>query len=279
MLNNSFSHIPSVGVKTERRIWETGIRTMDDFLELPPEFISLNKRQKFVDHIHLSKEKIRSKDARYFYDNLPSREHWRFFKEYRDTAAYIDIETTGLGEPEDIITTIALYDGKEISYYINGRNLNDFKKDIQEYKVIVTYNGKTFDIPFIERYFGISIPHAQLDLRHILYSLGYSGGLKSCERQFGIGRTGSLADVDGFFAVLLWNDYKNTNNEKSLETLLSYNIEDVLNLEYLMIEAYNRKLRDIPFIVENIDISKKPENPFRVDIATVKRIQNQYYSY
>lgn len=78
---------------------------------------------------------------------------------------------------------------------------------VNEYKVIVTYNGKTFDIPFIERYFGIKIPHAQLDLRYILYSLGYSGGLKSCERQSGIGRTGSLADVDGFFAVLLWNDY------------------------------------------------------------------------
>jgi uncharacterized protein len=279
MLNNSFTHIPSIGVTTERRIWETGIRTMDDFLEMPPEFISLKKRQKLIHHIHASKEKIRSKDARYFYDNLPSGEHWRIFKEYKDSAAYVDIETTGLGEAGDIITTIALYDGKKINYYINGKNLDNFTKDIREYKVIITYNGKTFDIPFIERYFGVRIPHAQLDLRYILYSLGYSGGLKSCERQFGIGRTGGLADVDGFFAVLLWNDYKNTKNEKSLETLLSYNIEDVLNLEYLMIEAYNRKLKDIPFIVENIDISRKPENPFEVDTATVNRIQNQYYSY
>ena len=88
-----------------------------------------------------------------------------------------------------------------------------------------------------------------------------------------------LADVDGFFAVLLWNDYKNKRNEKSLETLISYNIEDVLNLEYLMIEAYNRKLKNIPLKLENLSIPVTPENPFRIDPSTVKRIQNQYYSY
>ncbi|MFC1554948.1 ribonuclease H-like domain-containing protein [candidate division KSB1 bacterium] len=279
MLNNSFSHIPSVGAKTERRIWSSGIRTMDDFLESPPEFLPLNKRKIIVDHIHLSKEKMRSKDAHYFSDNLPSREHWRIFKEYQDVTAYIDIETTGLGAPGDIITTIALYDGKKISYFINGKNLDNFKKEIQQYEVIVTYNGKTFDVPFIESYFGISIPHSHIDLRYLLYSLGYSGGLKSCEKQLGIGRTGSLAEVDGFFAVLLWNDYESNRNEKSLETLLSYNIEDVLNLEYLMIEAYNRKLREIPLKLETLNIPITPKNPFRIDKSTVKRIQNQYYYY
>ncbi|MBF0290319.1 MAG: ribonuclease H-like domain-containing protein [SAR324 cluster bacterium] len=273
MLNHSFAHIPSVGRTTERKIWNSGIRTMDDFLESPPEYFSLNKQKKIVDNIHLSKERIRSKDTRYFYDNLPSKEHWRIFKEYRDATAYIDIETTGLGDPGDIITTIALYDGKNVKYYINGKNLDDFKKDIQQYAVLVTYNGKTFDIPFIERYFGMHISHSQIDLRYILKSLGYSGGLKSCERQLGIGRTGSLADVDGFFAVLLWNDYKRKGNKKSLETLLSYNIEDVLNLEYLMIEAYNRKLSEVPFELESLSIPSTPENPFDIDPTTVNRIK------
>lgn len=279
MLNSSFSHIPSVGEVTERRIWGSGVRTMDDFLKFPPECFPLNKRKKIVRHIHLSKEKIRAKDARYFYDNLSSKEHWRLFKEYQDATAYIDIETTGLGAPEDIITTIALYDGRNIKYYINGKNLDDFKKDIKKYKVIVTYNGKTFDVPFIRSFFGINMPHAHLDLRYILHSLGYSGGLKSCERQFGIGRTGSLADVDGFFAVLLWNDYKSKGNNKSLETLLSYNIEDVLNLEYLMIEAYNRKLKDIPFKLEGLGNRAKPENPFEINASIVQRIKNRYYPY
>jgi uncharacterized protein YprB with RNaseH-like and TPR domain len=279
MLQHSFLHIPSVGMTTERKIWNSGIKSMDDFIKSPPDFLSENKSKKIAEHIHLSKEKLSDKDASYFYDNLPSKEHWRMFREYQDTTVYLDIETTGLGDPGDIITTIALYDGKRIRYYINGKNLSDFKNDIMQYEVIVTYNGKTFDIPFIEKIFGINIPHAHIDLRYILYSLGYSGGLKSCERQLGIGRTGSLADVDGFFAVLLWNDYKNKRNEKSLETLLSYNIEDVLNLEYLMIQAYNKKIKDIPLKLDSLDIPLPPDNPFEIDAATVTRIKAQYYSY
>ena len=275
MLYHSFSHIPSVGITTERKIWNSGVWSMDDFVASPPDFLSGTRSRRISDHIHLSKEKLANRDADYFYDNLPSKEHWRMFKEFQSTTVYLDIETTGLGGPGDIITTIALYDGKNIKYYINGTNLDDFQNDITEYGVIVTYNGKTFDIPFIENYLGIRIPHAHLDLRYILYSLGYSGGLKSCERQLGIGRTGSLADVDGFFAVLLWNDYKKTGNEKSLETLLSYNIEDVLSLEYLMTEAYNRKLKNIPLRIDAVDVPSAPDNPFVVDTATVNKIKRR----
>jgi len=228
MLNNSFLHIPSVGASTEKKIWDIGIESMDDFLKSAPQFLSINKRKKMEKHI---------------------------------------------------ISTIALYDGKNINYYVNGKNLNDFKKDIQKYEVIITYNGKTFDIPFIERYFSININHIQLDLRYILRSLGYSGGLKSCERQFGIGRTGSLADVDGMLAVYLWNDYQKKKNQKTLDTLLAYNIEDVLNLEHLMINAYNKKIESLPFELDKLNFPIKPENPFNIDSDTVNRIQNQYFYY
>lgn len=279
MLQHSFSHIPSVGVKTERKIWGSGVCSMDDFIASPPVFLSKNNSGRIADHIHISKEKIASKDVIHFYNNFCSRDQWRIFREFRDSTVYLDIETTGLGAPGDIITTIALYDGKEIKYYVQGENLNDFRDDIMAYQVIVTYNGKTFDIPFIENYFDISISHAHLDLRYILYSLGYSGGLKLCERRLGIGRKGILADVDGFFAVLLWNDYKKKHKDKSLETLLAYNIEDVLNLEYLMVEAYNRKLNDIPLSINKLNIPRSPNNPFDIDELTIQRIKSQYYSY
>ncbi len=276
MLQKSFSHIPSIGTATEKKIWESGINSMDDFVKSPPDFLSKNKLSRITEYIKISKEKISARDAYYFYEKLSTNEHWRLFREFQDSTAYLDIETTGLGDPGDIITTISLYDGKDIKYYINGKNLNDFKTDILQYQVIVTYNGKSFDVPFIERYFGITISHAHLDLRHILYSLGYSGGLKSCEHQLGIGRTGYLAEVDGYFAVLLWHDYQKNQNEKSLETLLSYNIEDVLNLEFLMIEAYNQKIKDIPLKITKLKFPSTPENPFEIDASTVKRINAQY---
>ena len=116
---------------------------------------------------------------------MPANQSWRLFPEFRDSTAYLDIETTGLDRQFNKITTIAIYDGHKIKAYVNGQNLDNFIEDIQQYKVIVTYNGKSFDIPFIETFFNISLNHAQIDLRYVLYSLGFRGGLKGVERQFG----------------------------------------------------------------------------------------------
>ena len=171
------------------------------------------------------------------------------------------------------ITTIALYDGNSINYYVNGHNLYDFLNQIDQYNVIVTYNGKCFDVPFIENYFGIKLNHAHIDLRYILASLGYKGGLKSCESQLEINR-GDLKDIDGFFAPLLWYDYKKNRNEKALETLLAYNIQDVLNLENLMVIAYNLKIKDTPFYGNQLPDPVLPEILFDVDIKTIERIKN-----
>jgi len=140
--------------------------------------------------------------------------------------------------------------------------------------VIVSYNGKSFDIPFIETFFNIRLNHAQIDLRYVLYSLGFRGGLKRAERQLGNDR-GALRDIDGFFAVLLWDEYQKSGDQKVLDTLLAYNVQDTVTLENLMVTAYNLKLRETPFydnlLIEN---SITPANPFRADIATIDKIKN-----
>ena len=71
-------------------------------------------------------------------------------------------------------------------------------------------------------YFGIKLDQTHLDLRYILSALGFSGGLKSCEEKLGIGRKGGYEDIDGYFAVVLWQYYKKTKDIKALETLLMY---------------------------------------------------------
>ena len=58
------------------------------------------------------------------------------------------------------ITTIATYDGNNIRYYINGQNLDKFINDVSNYKILITYNGKSFDIPFIENYFNIEFGYS-----------------------------------------------------------------------------------------------------------------------
>ena len=277
MLKNTFIHIPGIGVKTEERMWNSGILDWNDFSEPFPVNLSQNRMAHLKPYIQDSREHLETGNPKYFEESLPSNLHWRMFPEFRDSAVYLDIETTGLDSWGNDITSIALYDGETISYYVNGRNLDDFTDDIQQYKVIVTYNGKSFDIPFIESYFGISLPHAHIDLRYILASLGYRGGLKGCEKQLGIAR-GDLEDIDGYFAVLLWDDFQRNNNQKALETLLAYNIEDTVNLETLMVIAYNMKLKETPFLqTHQLSVPSQPDIPFETDLKTIDRIRRQIW--
>jgi uncharacterized protein YprB with RNaseH-like and TPR domain len=191
----------------------------------------------------------------------------------------LDIETTGLDRHFNKITTIALFDGQAVKTYVQGQNLDEFVEDIQKYKVIVSYNGKSFDVPFIENYFNIRLDQAHIDLRYILHSLGFRGGLKGCERQLNMER-GDLKDIDGFFAVLLWDEFRKTRDQKVLETLLAYNVQDTINLENLMVTTYNMKIKETPFYKKLlIEESPPPANPFRADLATVDRIKysSQYW--
>ena len=273
MLKNTFLHIPGIGIITERQFWESGVRSWEDFTPNSPIRLSESKRDTITAYLEESHQNIESNNPNYFSDLLPANFQWRFFPEFRSSTVYMDIETTGLESWRNEITTIALYDGNSINYYVNGHNLDDFLNQIDKYNVIVTYNGKCFDVPFIESYFNIKLNHAHIDLRYILGSLGYKGGLKSCEAQLEIDR-GDLKDIDGFFAPMLWYDYKKNRNEKALETLLAYNIQDVLSLENLMVIAYNLKITDTPFYGNQLPEKVLPEIPFDVDIKTVEKIKN-----
>ena len=276
MLKNTFLHIPGIGNKTEQQFWDSCIHSWKDFTQNCPIRLSQSKIDTIIRSLEESRQHIKSNNPNYFSDQLPASLHWRFFPEFRQTTVYLDIETTGLESRQNEITTIALYNGNSITYYVNGYNLDNFLDDIKKYKVIVTYNGKCFDVPFIESYFGIKLDHAHIDLRYILGSLGYKGGLKGCEIQLGIDR-GDLKNIDGFFAVLLWYDYRKNGNQKALETLLAYNIQDVLTLENLMIISYNMKIRETPFYRNRLPEPVLQDIPFDVDTKTVERIKNDIW--
>jgi uncharacterized protein YprB with RNaseH-like and TPR domain len=239
--------------------------------------LSSRRLETLTRHVDQSRQEMESGNYTYFAKRLPPALHWRFFPEFRHSMAFLDIETTGLEPSYETITTIALYDGAAIRYYVKGDNLDLFPRDIARYKTIVTYNGKCFDLPFIEYQFGIHLDQVHIDLRYILKSLGFSGGLKKCERALGVDR-GELDGVDGYFAILLWNDYVKNKDRRALETLLAYNIEDVVNLETLMVKAYNLKLGQTPFVKTHcIDLPLQPELPFSADAATVERIRGRWY--
>ena len=271
MLTNTFCHIPGIGEKCERSLWSAGVSCWDS--GLPPSGVKLLPRairESWPQHMRESASNHANRNLSHFAERLPTKQHWRLYGDFQDVCAFLDIETTGLYGGE--ITTIALYNGRTIRYYVNGDNLNSFPRDIMDYRLLVTYNGKSFDIPFIERYFGIRLPQAHIDLRYPLRSLGLKGGLKGCERQLGIARPG-MEGVDGYVAVLLWNEYRRRNNLKALETLLAYNIQDTLSLHALMVHAHNAKVKATPFSASHSLASPSlPEPPFKPDRETVERV-------
>ena len=280
MLKNTFQHIQGIGPVIEKQIWSAGFLDWETFEKSDRSDLVLRNCENVSEIMRKSIIELNNGNPNFFSDRLPTKEHWRLFSEFRKETAYIDIETNGAVQWEFMeITTIALYDGNDIRYYVQGQNLDEFITDISAYKVIVTYNGKTFDVPIIEKHFNQKLRHAHIDLRYVLKNLGFSGGLKRCEKALGIDRK-ELDGVDGFFAVLLWMEYQKYNNLKALETLLAYNIEDVVNLETLMVAAYNRKIQETPFAATHeMQLPDHPEFPLKPDSATIQKIKNQMARY
>lgn len=269
MIYNTFCHIPHLSEHAESRLWNAGYRTWDDLLAAPPRMIPRVNMTALRDCLEASFTALHRHDAAFFEGLLPRRQDWRLFKEFCQNAAYIDIETT---RDHHDITTIALYDGQSVFSYISGQNLYAFSRDIREFDLIVSYNGKCFDIPMLEKYFGVTLPQAHLDLRFLLRRIGITGGLKRCEERLGISR-GVLDGLNGFSAVVLWQEYCIQQDDRTLETLLAYNTEDVLHLPFLMTYVYNANLELSPFPEKYALPPPAPHaNPYLPDNELVERI-------
>ncbi len=259
MLEHTFLHIPGIGYVTENRLWTDGFLTWRDYFERE-QCCSLSSpmRQRVSQSLGESVEALAAGDARHFETRLPPGEMWRLYPEFKGKIAFLDIETTGLYPYQDVITMIGLFDGNKTKVFIRGINMKDFADEIKKYSLLITFNGKRFDIPFIRHTLG-ELPdyQGQIDLLYPLGRLGYRGGLKAIERRLGLEREGALQDVDGFIAVLLWYEYQR-GNRAALDTLIRYNLEDVVNLQYLMEFAYNELLGRLTIPVPLLKVQPKP---------------------
>jgi uncharacterized protein YprB with RNaseH-like and TPR domain len=239
MLRETFVHIPGVGYRTEERLWRGGIRTWDDFSETSrPRRLPARVVHRIADEIGRSDEALRRRRHRYFARNLPSRDHWRAWSEFGDAVAYLDIETTGLSLGRDAITVVGVYDGSARRSYIQGDDLEELPSALEHAKLLVTFNGSRFDVPFLRKAFPrMHLDQIHLDLVHPLRRLGFVGGLKAIESQVGILRSEETTGLGGFDAVRLWRAH-DEGDDDALDLLLRYNMEDVVNLVPLAELAY-----------------------------------------
>ena len=152
--------------------------------------------------------------------------------------AYLDIETTGLTPSGCEITVIGIYlwnndDSRFIQLVGKDITERSVLEALQGVSILYTYNGSRFDLPFIHNHLGVNVAKVftHIDLMYHCWRKNLYGGLKSVERQLGIGR--NLVGVDGYEAVKLWWRYVDSLDLDALNILLEYNKEDVINLKSL----------------------------------------------
>ena len=272
MLKQTFRHIQGIGERTERRLWKAGATGWECFLDHPtlgslPRWLQDESRFE----LERSLAALEKRDAQYFLTKLPPQLHWRLYPEFSERVAYLDIETTGLGAQEAMVTVIGLYDGARSQVYVHGQNLEQFVTDIDAFTLLVTYNGKQFDLPFLRTKLGIPLNQAHIDLRYPLAALGYKGGLKKIEKRMGLERPGLVSQLDGWCAVVLWRYYER-GERGALETLLHYNLEDVVHLPALLAKVYNTSIQQLPFPVEPVRLPDPPPIPFQPDESIMLRV-------
>lgn len=230
MLRSSFIMLDKVGLRKEKSIWQQGIETWNDFLAKQVKGISKKRKEEYNRIIRLAKLNLDYENSLYFREALPPSEMWRIYPEFKEKSAFLDIETSGC-----YITVVGIYNGYEVKHFVKGFNLdrNAILQELYKYKILLTFNGSSFDIPMLERFLKHKIKIAHIDLRHVCARIGLKGGLKSIERQLGIKRANEVCSMIGNDAVFCWEMYLHTGNREYLDLLLKYNAEDVLNLKPL----------------------------------------------
>lgn len=159
-----------------------------------------------------------------------------------------DIETTGLNRNKDEVILIGymfMENGKPVIKQLFAEShkeekivLLNFYNDLKNFDLLITYNGKNFDIPFLEsRFLKHNIDSLITDIDHIdvfqhlkLYKnfLNISNyKLKSIESFLGIDREDTISGKE---SVLLYEKYVKTKSKKLLDKILLHNYEDIYHL-------------------------------------------------
>lgn len=248
--------LDGIGQRLERRLWREGILTWNHFLDAKKtSFINPQRKRFFDETLFFAYNELNEGNAEYFHATLKRYEHWRLFDVFRSDAVYLDIETNGLSPNSGgYVTLVGVYDGNEYKCFIRGENLtaDALCEELSKYKYLITFFGSVFDIPFLKSCFRglrFDIPH--FDLCFGARRIGLRGGLKRLEPYFGIQRQDEIIGMDGYDAVLLWQEAER-GCSRALDLLMLYNKEDTVNL-FEIADTIYRRLKALTGIEEYLN--------------------------
>lgn len=198
--------------------------------------------------------------------------------------AFLDIETTGFSRIKNKIILIGLLyqEGDSIvieQYFAEDPSeeikiLTAFKNAISAFDLIITYNGDTFDIPFLNSKYEIynidfSIKKKNsLDLIKMVRSNKNILKLENCklktvERKLGINRKD---EITGGESVKIYKQFVKTKSKSFKDIVLQHNYDDIYYLPKIM-SIYDL-IKDINIL--DFDISIRDEAvKLKVDLSSL----------
>jgi len=270
MLTSSFIFSKGMTGEMERAIWARGVTDWATLRRHPgeaAEAIGEGRTQRLLSAVNEAQEALEAGDRAWFASHWPEKETWRLWHGWckAEEIALLDIETTGRTPGYDQITVIGLSDGSRERAFIADRplpgdeSLDAFTEVIKKHRLLVTFNGIGFDVPFIEKHFRtqnfhFDMPH--IDLLFCGRAIGLTGGLKDMERQIGIERDEEIAGMRGNEAITLWGAWK-SGDRAAYQKLVSYCKADCTNLQGFAEHIYRQRWADtFEAHAKHIDLDK-----------------------
>lgn len=202
----------------------------------------------------------------------------------RQNVCFIDIETTGLSSKFNSIYLIGImyYNIEEKMWYLiqlfaesldeEKELLISFINFISNFDKVVTYNGDTFDIPFINNRlkhynieYQISLENSFDLYKYIRENRNYLDlenlKLKTIEKRLGIYREDLYSGKD---CIKFYRDYVKTKNKEFKDIILKHNYDDLYYLIFIL---------EILDIIDDVKLIQINSNNNQFDLK-IEKINN-----
>ena len=252
-MNHNLKLLPKIGIKTEEKLKRQGFNTIESLLNHDSHrknakiFLDNIDEMSFCEILDLLNDNRYGKNCQVNLIKSVSLNDACDFK-------FMDIETLGLSNVPIILIGVAEIKGRNIissQYFLRDLTeeiavLDAYFSHLDENSVHVTFNGKTFDVPFIKNRLRYHRMDVDFNLPHIdlMYFAKYlwRDELPNCQLQtiekykFGIER---VDDVPGQYIPGYYNTYLAQNNIGPMIPIIEHNKQDIISLAYFLMKMYD----------------------------------------